>query len=164
MKATGVVRKLDNLGRLVIPKEIRKQYGLKEGDSVEFFTEEDSIVIQRFNTLSKHIEQIRIMCETLENILGNSVLFIHDENNCIYNKKPKELFIRSIRQIRKVLDFEREVIFEDESDTYNGRVYPIVVNGESFGAFVIIYDNHKLSKEELITAEAFVKVLTRQHQ
>ena len=66
LKATGIVRRLDDLGRLVIPKEIRKQYRLKEGDSIEFFIENDHIVIQRFDVLSKHMEEIDIMIETLQ--------------------------------------------------------------------------------------------------
>ena len=47
MKATGIVRRLDDLGRLVIPKEIRKIYKLKEGDSIEFFVNEDSAILYR---------------------------------------------------------------------------------------------------------------------
>ena len=50
MKATGIVRRLDDLGRLVIPKEMRRQYQLREGDSIEFFTEDDRIIIE--NTMS----------------------------------------------------------------------------------------------------------------
>lgn len=56
MKATGIVRRLDDLGRLVIPKEIRKQYRMKEGDSIEFFIDNDRIVIQKFDVMSKHME------------------------------------------------------------------------------------------------------------
>ena len=41
MKATGIVRRLDDLGRLFIPKEIRKIYKLKDGDSIELFVNED---------------------------------------------------------------------------------------------------------------------------
>ena len=55
MKATGIVRRLDDLGRLVIPKEIRKQYRMKEGDSIEFFIDNDRIVIQKFDVMSKHM-------------------------------------------------------------------------------------------------------------
>ena len=79
MKATGIVRRLDDLGRLVIPKEIRKQYRLKEGDSIEFFTENDRILIQKFDIMSKNIEEISIMCETLQAMYQNTVLFIQEE-------------------------------------------------------------------------------------
>ena len=49
MKATGMVRNLDQLGRLVIPKETRKVFELNEGDPVEIFTDEDKIIIRKYN-------------------------------------------------------------------------------------------------------------------
>ena len=49
MKTTGIIRRLDDLGRLVIPKEIRKQYRLTEGDSIEFFIENERIVLQKYD-------------------------------------------------------------------------------------------------------------------
>ncbi|AKL96653.1 transcriptional regulator, AbrB family [Clostridium aceticum] len=48
MKSTGIVRKIDDLGRLVIPKETRKNLGIKEGDPVEFYVEDEKIIIQKF--------------------------------------------------------------------------------------------------------------------
>lgn len=48
MKATGITRSLDNLGRIVIPKEIRNSYEIEEGTKVEFFTTENSIIIKKY--------------------------------------------------------------------------------------------------------------------
>ena len=45
MKATGVVRRIDDLGRVVIPKEIRKVHRIKEGDPLEIFTDKGDVVI-----------------------------------------------------------------------------------------------------------------------
>lgn len=45
MKAIGVVRRIDNLGRVVIPKEIRKVLSIKEGDPIEFFTEDGGFIV-----------------------------------------------------------------------------------------------------------------------
>ena len=49
MKATGIVRNLDQLGRLVIPKETRKVFDLNEGDPVEIFTDGDKIILKKYN-------------------------------------------------------------------------------------------------------------------
>ena len=49
MKATGIVRKLDPLGRLVIPKETRRLFNLNGRDPVEIFTDEDKIIIKKYN-------------------------------------------------------------------------------------------------------------------
>ena len=48
MKSTGIVRNLDQLGRLVIPKETRKVFELNEGDPVEIFTDGDKIIIKKY--------------------------------------------------------------------------------------------------------------------
>ena len=48
MKATGIVRRIDDLGRVVIPKEIRRTMGIKEGDPLEIFTEGNTICFKRY--------------------------------------------------------------------------------------------------------------------
>ncbi|MCL2357427.1 MAG: AbrB/MazE/SpoVT family DNA-binding domain-containing protein [Defluviitaleaceae bacterium] len=48
MKATGVVRQVDELGRLVLPVELRKTKGIEKGTPVEFFVDDDSIVLKRY--------------------------------------------------------------------------------------------------------------------
>ena len=45
MKATGIVRRIDDLGRVVIPKEIRRTVGIREGDPLEIFLDEDGAVM-----------------------------------------------------------------------------------------------------------------------
>ena len=51
MKATGVTRKLDNLGRVVLPIELRRNLGIDVCDTLEIFTEEDTIVLRRYNAV-----------------------------------------------------------------------------------------------------------------
>ena len=49
MRSLGIVRKMDQLGRLVIPKETRRMFNLNEGEPVEIFTDEDKIIIKKYN-------------------------------------------------------------------------------------------------------------------
>lgn len=49
MKSLGIVRKIDKLKRVAVPKEMRKILNLKEGDSLEFFADKDSIIIRKYN-------------------------------------------------------------------------------------------------------------------
>lgn len=48
MRATGIVRRMDDLGRVVIPKEVRHSMKLKEGDAMEIFTEGNSLILQKY--------------------------------------------------------------------------------------------------------------------
>ena len=55
MKATGVVRRIDDLGRIVIPKEIRRNLRIREGDSLEIYTDSnEAIILKKYS----HIESI----------------------------------------------------------------------------------------------------------
>lgn len=59
MKATGIVRRIDDLGRIVIPKEIRKTMRIREGDPLEIFTENNMICITKYEPEKKEREKIR---------------------------------------------------------------------------------------------------------
>lgn len=48
MKSLGIVRKIDDLGRIVIPIELRKGFDIKEGDPLEFFTEDNRIILKKY--------------------------------------------------------------------------------------------------------------------
>jgi transcriptional pleiotropic regulator of transition state genes len=48
MKPTGIVRRVDDLGRIVIPKELRRTYGIDVGDPMEIFTSSDGIVLRKY--------------------------------------------------------------------------------------------------------------------
>jgi len=48
MKATGIVRKMDELGRVVVPKEIRRTLGIEEGDSLEIFVNGNQVILQKY--------------------------------------------------------------------------------------------------------------------
>ena len=161
MKSTGIVRRLDDLGRLVIPKEIRKQYRLKEGDSIEFYIDQDRIIIQKYDLLSRHVEEIKIMCETLTAMFEDTVLFMQDEMLASQRKTISEGFAKKCK-VHRITHFEQQAVYENDPALYNGVLYPVVAYGDWYGAFVVLYDKRELSESELAAVEAFAKVLTRQ--
>lgn len=60
MKATGIVRRMDDLGRVVIPKEIRRQMKIREGDPLEIFTENGYVCFKKYGSdLAEEIESLR---------------------------------------------------------------------------------------------------------
>lgn len=59
MKATGIVRRIDDLGRVVIPREIRKKIGVEEGDLLEIFVNKDEIVLRKYNVSIGLIELVK---------------------------------------------------------------------------------------------------------
>ena len=51
MKTTGIIRRIDELGRIVIPKEIRKNLRIKNGESLEIYLENDSIILKKYSQI-----------------------------------------------------------------------------------------------------------------
>ena len=52
MKATGIVRRMDELGRVVIPKEIRRTLRIREGDPLEIFTDRDELMLKKYSPIA----------------------------------------------------------------------------------------------------------------
>ena len=136
MKATGIVQRLDNLGRLVVRKEIRKIYKLKEGDSIEFFVNEDSeIVLKKFSVLSDETESITRMCQTLQEVTEHPVLFVEgDQILCVGQSKLDEWRSQSLSvefqecvKAYYVRPFEKVRLFAAKPETFKGTIFPVAV-------------------------------------
>ena len=65
MKVTRIVRRMDELGRVVIPKEIRERFHIKEGDPMEIFTEDDKIVFRKYDTSDGRDEAVETLQQWL---------------------------------------------------------------------------------------------------
>lgn len=63
MKATGIVRRIDDLGRIVIPKEIRRSMRIQEGDALEIFTSEEGITFRKYRT--EHSSELEGLADQL---------------------------------------------------------------------------------------------------
>ena len=80
MKGSGIIRKLDDLGRIVIPKEIRNSLFLKEGTPMEIMINEDTcIVLKKCNLLESINEISQKYCDVLYEMLDNPILMTDDE-------------------------------------------------------------------------------------
>ena len=61
MRPTGIVRRIDELGRVVIPKEIRRSMGIKDGTPLEIFYSDDSIVLRKYSTMDEVGEAVKTL-------------------------------------------------------------------------------------------------------
>ena len=66
MKATGIIRRVDDLGRIVIPRDIRRKMQIKESEPMEFFVDKDAIVIKKIHTNSYTLRQTEDWVELLD--------------------------------------------------------------------------------------------------
>lgn len=98
MKATGVVRRIDDLGRIVIPKELRRSLRIQEGDPLEIFTDDEGGVVFRKYDYTESIEDS--VQRLREAVLGNQDL------------KNSIALIEKITEIKGLLNTEKKAVYE----------------------------------------------------
>ena len=83
MKATGIVRRIDDLGRVVIPKEIRRTMRIREGDPLEIYTNsEGGVIFKKYSLMGGLGDFAGQMCETLNKTTGR-ISVITDRDTCL---------------------------------------------------------------------------------
>ena len=82
LKSTGVLRRVDELGRIVIPKEIRKNLKIKNGESLEIFIDSDSVVLKKFSYMSDLKDNTQKCSDSFYDIIKKDI-FITDTDNVI---------------------------------------------------------------------------------
>ena len=141
MKSTGVIRRIDELGRIVIPKEIRRNLGIRDGENVEIFTESDSIILKKYYRLTTSSDLASSLCEIINNELGYKMLITDREkviavsgleNNIINKKLSKEhLEIIEKREINEKLNYNLNI---EESELIGNFIFiPIISLNDSIG-------------------------------
>lgn len=90
MKSTGIVRRIDDLGRVVIPKEIRRSMGIREGDPLEIFLDENVLIIQKYNESTPYIERIKDIISDM------------GDDNCLKYPEVVELLNQAQKILRNV--------------------------------------------------------------
>lgn len=151
MKATGIVRRIDDLGRVVIPKEIRRTMRIREGDPLEIYTSRDGEVIFKKYSLLGGVEDFAVeLCETMSRSTGE-ICAVTDRDTIIAvaGGSKRELLgkrispeLERIMEGRKIYRREaqdEEVSVTDSGDPLRVRVAaPILAEGDLLGLVLFV--------------------------
>lgn len=162
MKATGIVRRIDDLGRVVIPKEIRRTLRIKEGDPLEIFTERDGeVIFKKYSPIGELGDFATGYAETLSKTIGTAVV-ITDKDNVIavYGAPKRELAEKRISDdVEKLLENKNMFVIDNTTESvpvvdgtskyYASVVAPIVSEGDAIGSVIMLSDNEKKNVGEV---------------
>ncbi|KYO67366.1 stage V sporulation protein T [Thermovenabulum gondwanense] len=182
MKATGIVRRIDDLGRVVIPKEIRRTLRIREGDPLEIFTDrEGEVILKKYSPIGELGDFAREYAEALHDSLGH-IACISDRDTVIavsgapkkeLMEKPISSDLEAIMEERKTVliskTSEKEYIKitqdEDGKVRYTSQVVvPIIAEGDPIGAVILLSKetNVAMGELEVKVAETAAGFLARQ--
>ena len=162
MKATGIVRRIDDLGRVVVPKEIRKVLRIREGDPLEIYTgTTGEVILKKYSPISELGQIAESFTETAASVLGLPVL-VSDTDRFVA--------VSGIRQkdyLNKEIDEELDCIIQKKDKYKNSSkvVLPILTNGDPIGSVTILPpEGRELSDVEIKAAELGAGFLANQMQ
>lgn len=181
MKATGVVRRIDDLGRVVIPKEIRKTLRIKEGDPLEIFTDrEGQVILKKYSPIGELSEFATGYAETLAKTTGH-IACITDKDTIIAvsGGSKKEFLEQDVStELEKLMEDKEVYTSKENSDMampitkndknekkYNSQiVYPIISNGDTIGTVILMSKdtNTKMNEVEKKVAQSAATFLASQ--
>jgi len=181
MKATGVVRRIDDLGRVVIPKEIRKVHRIKEGDPLEIFTDkEGEIILKKYSPIGELTEFASTYADTISKTTGH-IACITDKDTVIAvsGGSKKEFLEQDVStELERLMEDKEVYTSKENSDmampiTKNEKsdkkhnsqiVYPIISNGDTIGTVILMSKdtNTKMNEVEKKVAQSAATFLASQ--
>jgi AbrB family transcriptional regulator, stage V sporulation protein T len=166
MKATGIVRRIDDLGRVVVPKEIRRTLRIREGDPLEIFTDrEGEIILKKYSPIGELGLFAKQYADSLTQTTGH-IVAITDKDQFIAVSGPtkKDLITKGISHELEEAINEREVIIagkedknfiriinEDDAEFIYQVITPIISEGDAIGSVIILTKEAKTKFGELET-------------
>lgn len=159
MKATGIVRRIDDLGRVVIPKEIRRTLRIREGDPLEIFTDrEGEIILKKYSPIGELGQFAKQYADSLAQTTGH-IIAISDKDQFVAaaGSLKKDFLTKPItRELEEVIN-EREnlmaskddknfvrIVSDDDTEYTYQVIWPIISEGDAIGSVIILSKDPKV--------------------
>jgi AbrB family transcriptional regulator (stage V sporulation protein T) len=167
VKATGIVRRIDDLGRVVIPKEIRRTLRIREGDPLEIFTDrEGEVILKKYSPIGELGEFATEYVESLHQTVGHiSCVADKDAIVAVSGGARKEYLDKSISSdLEHAMEMKKTIVAnrgeegkmysiidnEEDMTKYSSQVIaPIVTEGDAIGAVILLSKEPNISMGEM---------------
>jgi len=162
MEKTGITRRIDDLGRIVIPKEIRKNLKIRDSDEIEISVEDGKIILNKYESLKKD-KTISSCLYTLAKAFNRNVLFTSREKVIDYYLKNKEVLqsmalnneIIHVLENRKVITSDiLKINFFNMEEDISYIICPLIINGDLIGS-IMMYGSCDITTSEKNTLDIF---------
>ncbi|HOV42154.1 MAG TPA: stage V sporulation T C-terminal domain-containing protein [Oscillospiraceae bacterium] len=119
MKATGIVRRIDDLGRVVIPKEIRRTMRIREGDPLEIYTSADGeVIFKKYSAINEMSTNATQVAEVMTKLAGCPVVvFDRDHVVAVAGAQKKEFSERRVSQaLEEIIEHRKTYLYQKAGD------------------------------------------------
>lgn len=170
LKATGVVRRIDDLGRIVIPKEMRRTLRIREGEALEIFVDNDFVALKKYSPMTDLEDFAKILVDSVYGSMGENIL-VTDRDKYIavagslkkkYTNKNISAYLESLLDKRSISiekDFEELELSPGESEKGSYTIHPIIMNGDAIGLVIIFSLDKVITDTEVKISQIISQIL-----
>lgn len=154
MKNTGVIRKIDELGRIVIPKEIRKNLNIRNGEDVQIYIEEDKIILKKYQKILSIKENAQKYLDGFVKFI-NASIYVTDREKIIASSSKNYLDEGIDSKIISLINDRRQEVgkgisFGDAKLDKHYFLYPVIVDADAIGAIIAVNDSEINDKDKVV--------------
>lgn len=162
MTKSGITRRIDELGRIVIPKEIRINLGIREGEPLEIYVENNSIIIKKFSQVENIKDISNKICNIISDVCKIDLMITDREKIIVTSSKLKTLTNKSLTKEMKALIDNREAYISEKIDNFIDLnkyfiMIPIITSTDCSGLIIIV--SEEKNKENLVYAKIASKLI-----
>ena len=152
MNNIDFIRRIDDLGRIVIPKELRRILKLNNNESIKLFVEDDKIVLKKYMYIDEILRNIKILGDSFVKIYNKNII-ITDREKVIYsNKNIKNEISEELKESIincKYLNNNKQIKVNEDMIINNNYIYDLlIINGDVSGV-IIIYSDDEIKEEDI---------------
>ena len=175
MKATGIVRRIDDLGRIVIPKEIRRTLHIRESDPLEIYTDkEGQVILKKYSPIGEMSTFAKQYAESLAQVSGHAALIADRDQFIAAAGGYKQMVNKSVSKQMDEKVHNRETVMatkgdrnfiticeEVNNDYQHEAITPILCEGDVIGSVVLLQNDNKgrmgeVEQKLLLSAAGFL--------
>lgn len=163
MKATGIVRRIDDLGRIVIPKEIRRTLRIRESDPLEIFTDrEGEIILKKYSPIGEMSTFAKQYAESLSQVSGHTALITDRDQFIAVSGGCKNLLGKGLsRELEEKINNRQNLMAskgdrsfipistEGTEEFVHQALSPIICEGDVIGAVIMVENDEKSKMGEV---------------
>lgn len=162
MAKSGITRRIDELGRIVIPKEMRINLGIREGEPLEIFLENNNLIIKKFSQVENIKDVTYRICSIISDVCQIDLMITDREKVIVASKNLSSLINKKINhEMQLLIDNRENYISKNKDDILSMSKYfimlPIVTQSDSSGLVIVVSDN--FDEMNIIIAKIVQKLL-----
>lgn len=171
MKSTGIIRRIDELGRIVIPKEIRRTLRITDGENLEIYVDDEQIILKKYSMIKKIKDFAQDFTDSIYTFIKHNIIITDTDTILALSGPLKKEYIGKcisgdledkIKGRLELNEKTKKILALSANKELAGSyaISPIIINGDTIGCIIIFDENNVVDQNDFQVAQIASKFLS----